>query len=83
MTVKRQSPAGTPGKEKNAETQSDHSKFMQAVQRCYPCTSCAYLRLVTLPAGGFRKVCSFTGNKLPCAGKPLCEFRQGGVHERN
>lgn len=42
------------------------------------CADCAYFRVVKLPSGGIRHLCTFLGDKLPKAGHPLCTFRQGG-----
>ncbi len=41
-----------------------------------PCSACRFFRLVPLPSGRNRAVCSFSGEKLAKQGAPLCEFRQ-------
>lgn len=77
--AKRPCPAGTPGNLENpSNLQQDFTAFLRTAQQVYPCASCAYLRLVPLPAGGVRKVCIFTGNRLGKAGKPACEFIKTG-----
>lgn len=41
-----------------------------------PCVTCRFFRLVPLPSGRNRAVCSFSGEKLAKQGVPLCVFRQ-------
>ena len=37
------------------------------------CAACAYFRVVPLPSGRVRKLCTLSGEKLTAAGR-LCEF---------
>lgn len=55
-------------------------KQVHASVSAAPCVDCRFFRLVLLPSGRFRRVCSFTGDKLPHEGAPRCDFwqRQGG-----
>lgn len=61
------------------ETLVSHSR--QDNSTCFPsagqavCAACPYFRVVPLPSGRVRRVCALTGEKLPLAGNPLCEFQ--------
>lgn len=44
------------------------------------CATCPYFRAAPLDSGRVRRVCRFTGERLPLVGNPLCEM-QGGNHE--
>lgn len=44
------------------------------------CTPCPYFRAVPLNSGRVRRVCQFTGERLPLVGNPLCGM-QGESHE--
>ena len=39
------------------------------------CAPCPYFRAVKLAFGRVRRVSAFSGERLPLAGKPLCEFQ--------
>lgn len=39
------------------------------------CAACAYFWTVPLESGRVRRVCTLSGEKLPLAGNPLCEFQ--------
>lgn len=74
----RQSPAGRPGKVRNTESVWENSTTTAMPFQVCLCADCAYFKLVRLPSGGIRHLCTFFGDRLPKAGRSLCTFRQGG-----
>lgn len=44
------------------------------------CATCPYFRVSRTDSGRVRRVCRFTGERLPLVGNPLCEM-PGGNHE--
>lgn len=54
---------------------TDHERIVSSSSVFAPlCADCRYFRLVALPSGRSRALCSLTGEKLAKQGAPLCEF---------
>lgn len=71
---KRENPAGGPGFKKNTWKAGEEKNTSYLVAGQGFCAPCAYFRAVLLESGRVRRVCAFSGERLPLAGNPLCEF---------
>lgn len=82
--TKKESPAGDNRWGKNGMDERKHhgidtTPHPVAVQGV--CAHCPYFFVVNLPSGRLRRLCLFTGEHVPAAGVPLCEFQHAAGGE--